>query len=79
MTVYHGGAVAIPVPDLLHSRKAGGVTNDKVFDALEAFFAGFAPKEQTIGRLRMATPNLQICLRSEAALRALVFIGSEPV
>lgn len=22
MTVYHGGAVAIPAPDLLHSRKA---------------------------------------------------------
>ena len=155
MTVYHGGAVAVPVPDLLHSRKAvdfgpgfyvtpieeqairwstkrkrrggsavvsryefdetalaglktlrfdsyseawldfivecrglrdasdwdvvvGGVANDKVFDTLEAFFDGFATKEQTIGRLRMAVPNLQICLRSEAALRALKFLGSEP-
>ena len=155
MTVYHGGAVAVPVPDLHHSRKAvdfgpgfyvtpieeqairwstkrkrsggsavvsryefdetavaglktlrfdsyseawldfivecrglrdasdwdvvvGGVANDKVFDTLEAFFDGFATKEQTIGRLRMAVPNLQICLRSEAALRALKFLGSEP-
>ena len=156
MTVYHGGAAAIPVPDLLHSRKAvdfgpgfyvtpirdqafrwsekrkrregtavvsryefdetaaaglktlrfdsyseewlnfiiacrnlrdssdwdiviGGVANDKVFDTLEAFFDGFATKEQTSGRLRMATPNLQICLRSEAALRTLSFVGSDPV
>ena len=155
MTVYHGGAVAIPVPDLLHSRKAvdfgpgfyvtpirdqafrwsekrriregsavvsryefdeaatpglktlrfdsyseewldfivacrgcrdssdwdvvvGGVANDTVFDTLEAFFDGFATKEQTIGRLRMAVPNLQICLRSEAALCTLKFLGSEP-
>ena len=57
----------------------GGVANDKVFDTLEAFFDGFATKEQTIGRLRMATPNLQICLRSEAALRTLSFVGSDPV
>lgn len=156
MMVYHGGAVAIPHPDLVHSRKAvdfgpgfyvtpirdqairwsakhkrrdglavvsryefneaslaglkirrfdsyseewldfivacrglrdssdwdvviGGVANDKVFDTLEAYFDGFATKEQTIGRLRMATSNLQICLRSEAALRILSFAGSESV
>jgi hypothetical protein len=154
MTVYHGGAVAIPAPDLLHSRKAvdfgpgfyvtpirdqafrwsekrriregsavvsryefdesaaaglktlrfdsyseewldfivacrglrdssdwdiviGGVANDRVFDTLEAFFDGFATKEQTIGRLRMTTPNLQICLRSEAALGTLRFDGED--
>ena len=57
----------------------GGVANDKVFDTLEAFFDGFATKEQTIGKLRIATPNLQICLRSEMALHALAFLGSEPV
>ena len=156
MIVYHGGAVEIPCPDLLHSRKAvdfgtgfyvtpireqairwsakrkrrdgtavvsryefdevaatnlktlrfeayseewldfivacrglrdtsnwdiviGGVANDKVFDTLEAFFDGFATKEQTIGRLRMATPNLQICLRSEVALSLLTFAGSDLV
>ena len=156
MIVYHGGSVAVSVPDLVHSRKAvdfgpgfyvtpireqairwsekrkrrdgmavvsryefdeaavdglkilrfdsyseewldfivacrrlqdasdwdivvGGVANDKVFDTLEAFFDGFATKEQTIGKLRIATPNLQICLRSEMALHALAFLGSEPV
>ena len=55
----------------------GGVANDKVFDTMEAFFDGYATKEQTIGRLRMQTPNLQICFRTEAALRTLRFIGEE--
>ena len=154
MTVYHGGASVIPVPDLLHSRRAvdfgpgfyvtpirdqavgwsekrrrrtgmaavsryefaeeaaaglkvlrfgayseewldfivscrslrdssdwdiviGGVANDKVFDTLEAFFDGFATKEQTIGRLWMQTPNLQMCFRTEAALKTLHFVGEE--
>jgi len=156
MMVYHGGAIAIPNPDLSHSRKAvdfgagfyvtpvldqavrwsekrkrksgtavvsryeydetvvssfkilrfdyysetwldfiiqchelkddsdwdivvGGVANDKVFDTLEAFFDGFATKSQTIGKLRMDTPNMQMCFRTVAALKALKFIGSEQV
>jgi len=57
----------------------GGVANDKVFDTLEAFFDGFATKEQTIDRLRMQQPNLQICLRTPMALSALKFLGSEVV
>jgi hypothetical protein len=154
MTVYHGGAIAIPVPDLFHSRKAvdfgpgfyvtpireqavrwsekrkrrngsavlsryefdeaaaaglkilrfdsysekwldfivacrglhdssdwdlvvGGVANDKVFDTLEAFFDGFATKEQTIDKLRMQEPNLQMCFRTAAALKTLTFAGGE--
>jgi len=55
----------------------GGVANDKVFDTLEAFFDGFATKDQTIDRLRMQQPNLQICLRTPAALSALKFMESE--
>ncbi len=55
----------------------GGVANDRVFDTLEAFFDGYATKEQTIGRLRMQSPNLQICFRTQTALQALRFIGSE--
>ncbi len=154
MTVYHGGAVAIAHPDLLHSRKAvdfgagfyvtpiyeqakqwcekrnrrfkqsvisryeyddaaacelkiltfdayseewldfivacrqerdatdwdiviGGIANDRVFDTLEAFFDGFASREQTIAKLRFETPNLQICFRTAAALETLSFAGSE--
>ncbi len=55
---------------------SGGVANDKVFDTLEAFFDGFATKEQTIDRLRMEVPNMQMCFRTEASLRTLKFIGS---
>lgn len=55
---------------------SGGVANDKVFDTLEAFFDGFANKEQTIDKLRMEVPNMQMCFRTEASLRTLKFIGS---
>lgn len=55
----------------------GGVANDRVFDTLEAFFDGFATKAQTIERLKLQSPNLQICLRTPAALSVLKFKGSE--
>ncbi len=55
----------------------GGVANDRVFDTLEAFFDGFASKALTIDRLRLQSPNLQICLRTPAALSVLKFLGSE--
>ena len=58
---------------------SGGVANDKVFDTLEAFFDGFATKAQTIDRLRMETPNMQLCFRTTAALQTLRFIGSERI
>ena len=58
---------------------SGGVANDKVFDTLEAFFDGFATKAQTIDRLRMGTPNMQLCFRTSAALQTLRFIGSEQI
>lgn len=57
----------------------GGVANDKVFDTLEAFFDGFATKSQTIDRLKMMTPNLQICFRTLSALQTLTFTGQEIV
>ncbi len=156
MIVYHGGAEAVPHPDLLHSRKAvdfgagfyvtpifeqarqwcekrsrrlkqsvvsryeyddvaanalkvlmfdsyseawldfivacrterdttdwdivvGGIANDRVFDTLEAFFDGFASREQTIAKLKFEKPNLQICFRTEVALKTLAFQGSEEI
>lgn len=57
----------------------GGVANDKVFDTLEAFFDGFATREQAIDKLRYETPNLQICFRTIAALDTLKYLGSEDV
>ena len=58
---------------------SGGVANDKVFDTLEAFFDGFATKAQTIDKLRMETPNMQLCFRTVAALQMLRFVGSERI
>ena len=58
---------------------AGGVANDKVFDTIEAFFDGFATKEQTIAKLRMEEPNMQFCFRTMEALNVLRFIGSESI
>ncbi len=55
----------------------GGIANDRVFDTLEAFFDGFASREQTIAKLKFEKPNLQICFRTEAALKTLIFQGSE--
>lgn len=57
----------------------GGMADDRVFNALEAYLAGFADKKRTIGKLRMLAPNLQICLRTQAALGVLKYLGSEPV
>ena len=58
---------------------SGGVANDKVFDTLEAFFDGFATRAQTIDRLRMETPNMQLCFRTVAALQMLRSAGSERI
>lgn len=55
----------------------GGITNDKVFNAVELFFDGLINKTETINRLRYEKPNLQICFRTDIALSLLHFEGSE--
>lgn len=57
----------------------GGVANDKVFNTVELYFDGLIDKSEAIKRLRFEIPNKQICLRSEKALEALHFEGSEQV
>lgn len=57
----------------------GGVANDKVFNIVELFFDGLIDKAEAIKRLRYETPNLQICFRTEKALKLLHFEGSEMV
>ena len=53
--------------------------NDKVFNTVELFFDGLIDKKEAIERLRYEKPNLQICFRTEKALRLLRFEGSEQV
>ena len=57
----------------------GGVANDKVFNTVELYFDGLIDKTEAINRLRYEKPNLQICFRTEKALKLLHFEGSEMV
>lgn len=57
----------------------GGVANDKVFNTVELYFDGLIDKKEAIKRLRYEKPNLQICFRTEKALKLLHFEGSELV
>lgn len=57
----------------------GGVANDRVFNTVELFFDGLIDKSEAINRLRYEKPNLQICFRTEKALKHLQFERSENV
>jgi hypothetical protein len=58
----------------------GSVANDKVFDALEAYFAGYSDKYTAIERLRFEEPNLQYCFTNQEVIDTyLHFIKSEAI
>jgi len=58
----------------------GSVANDKVFDALEAYFNGFSDKSTAIQRLRFEQPNLQYCFTNQKAIdNYLHFMTSEAI
>lgn len=57
----------------------GGVANDRVFNTVELYFDGLIDKKEAINRLRYEKSNLQICFRTEKALRYLRFEGSERI
>ena len=57
----------------------GGVANDKVFNTVELYFDHLIDKKEAIDRLRYEKPNMQICFRTEEALKKLHFEGSVEV
>ncbi len=57
----------------------GGIANDRVFNTIELFYDGLIDKNEAIKRLQYEKPNLQICFRTENALKLLRFEGSEKV
>lgn len=58
----------------------GGVANDKVVDAIEAYLSGLADLEHTLGKLAYAKPNHQICLRSQALIdHHLHYVDSQQI
>ena len=55
----------------------GGVANDKVVDAVEAYLAGLADVEHTLNKLAYALPNNQICLLNQDLIdTCLTFVDS---
>lgn len=58
----------------------GGVANDKVVDAIEAYLSGLADLEHTLGKLAYAKPNHQFCLRNQILIdRHLHHVGSQQI
>ncbi len=43
----------------------GGVANDRVIEAVEAYLSGYASMEKTLGLLAYTEPNHQICLLNQ--------------
>ncbi|GHU60806.1 hypothetical protein FACS189445_1200 [Spirochaetia bacterium] len=58
----------------------GSVANDRVFDALEAYFGGYSDKTQAIQKLRYQKPNLQYCFVNQETIdKCLHFISAEVI
>ena len=51
----------------------GGVADDKVFNTVELYLDQLIDKAQALKRLRYEKPNMQLALRTEAALTYLQF------
>lgn len=56
---------------------SGGAVDDRVFNTVELYFENLIDKSEAIKRLRFEKPNMQIALRSAAALSCIRFAGSE--
>ena len=55
----------------------GGVADDKVVDAVEAYLAGLADVEHTLNKLAYALPNNQLCLLNQQLIDScLVYVDS---
>lgn len=58
----------------------GGVADDKVIESIEAYIAGYASLEVTLGQLAYRNPNHQICVRRQEIVdKYLKFIEVEKV
>lgn len=46
----------------------GGVADDRVFDTVDSYFAGYMSKDVALERLKFVHPNIQYCIRNEEML-----------
>lgn len=57
---------------------SGGIANDKVFNTIDLYFAGFITKEEALARLKYEKPNHQLCILNGQMLeRHLRFVKAE--
>ena len=75
-TLYHGSNVIVEQPLVSIGRKdldfgpgfdivEGGVADNRVIDAVEAYINGYADVEHTLRQLVYHKPNHQICILSQ--------------
>jgi len=58
----------------------GGVANDRVFNALSLYEAGWIDKAEAIKRLRYEDPSIQYCFRNQDIIdKYLLFVEGEVV
>ena len=56
----------------------GGIANDRVIDAVEAYINGYADVAHTLSKLAYQKPNFQVCILSQDILNAnLQYITNE--
>lgn len=46
----------------------GGIADDRVFDAVDLYFAGIYTREQALDQLKYQKPNHQVCITSQRVL-----------
>ena len=57
---------------------SGGIADDRVFATVDLCLAGEMRREDALGRLAYERPNDQLCLRTQAAIDALLtFVSAE--
>lgn len=64
-TLYHGSNVIVEHPLVSIGIIEGGVADDRVIDAVEAYINGYADVEHTLRQLVYHRPNYQICILSQ--------------
>ena len=58
----------------------GGVTNDRIFDAINLYYENLISRDDALERLKYYGPSYQICIKRQELLdRFLTFTGSEEI
>jgi len=50
----------------------GPLANDRIYDSLNLFFSGLISEKQTIEKIKIYKPTMQICIRNNEAIEKLL-------